>query len=143
MGILGIKSGEHLLWCFAIGFMVACVYAFCVKCVTGKLIRALVREDACNEASALTLAQLGCKGAFYRFALRKGTSLSEAVVTADENDAEKRYYLKPDEKEKMLLKYGAGTNGMFSLLLTLLAAMVAAIIGAMLLPVISGYFGNL
>lgn len=140
MGILGIQSAQHLLWCFAIGFMVACVYAFYVKCVTGKLIRALVREDACDSASALTLAELGCTGAAYRFALRKGASLSEAVLVANPDQGEKRYYIKPEEREKLLSKYGANARGLLSLVLTLLAALIAACIGAMLLPVITGYF---
>ncbi len=138
--ILGIESGVHLLWCFAAGFMVACIYAFYTKCVTGKLIRGLVREDACDAASALTLNQLGCKGALYRFALRKGASLSDSVIAVEDGENEKRFYLKPEEKEKMLMKYGAGSISFLSLILTLLAALVAACIGAILLPTITQYF---
>lgn len=121
--------------------MAACVWAFCVKFVAGRLIGALVREDACDGKSALTLSQLGCKGFLYRFALRKGTTLSEAVPFVSEDDAEKRYYLKPEAKEKMLQKYGEGTKGLMSLVLTLLAALIAAAVIAALIPTAVKYLG--
>lgn len=143
MDILGIQSAQHLLWCFAAGFMVACVYAFYVKCVTGKLVRTLAREDACDEGSALTLKEIGCSSGVYRFALRKGTSLSESIVAANPDEAEKRYYIKPEAKEKLLSKYGANSRGLLSLILTLLAALVAACVGAMMLPFVTDYFDKI
>lgn len=139
--VLGIETGEQLLWCFAIGFMVACVYAFCVKCFTGRLVRALVREEAQDEASALTLAQISCSGFLYRFALRGGSTLSRSVVVADPKEAEKRYYILPEEKDKLLSKYGADAGSLLSLVLTLLAAFIAAVIGSALLPVVTEWLG--
>ncbi len=141
MNILGISSGTQLWWCFAIGFMTACVWAFFAKFFAGRLVCALVREDACDEASAKTLAQLGCSGPAYRFALRRGTALAEAVPEASGDGLEKRYYLKPEAKEKMLMKYGKENRGFLSLILTLLAALIAASIVAMLLPFVTDRLG--
>jgi len=131
LGFLGIQSGTHLLWCFAAGLMVACIYGFYVKCVTGKLIRGLVREDACDETSAVTLKSIGCGASLYRFVLRGGTSLAAAVIAVDGGA---RYYLDPEQKEKMLAKYGAGSYSLFSLVLTLLAALLVTVLCAALLP---------
>lgn len=139
--VFGIDTLSQLLWCFAIGFMVACVYAFCVKCFTGRLVRALVREEAQDEASALTLAQISCGGFLYRFALRGGSTLSRSIAVADPKEAEKRYYILPEEKEKLLSKYGADAGSLASLLLTLLVALIATAIGALLMPFVSEWIG--
>ena len=143
MKILGIKSDVYLLWCFAIGFMAACIFVYISKTVGGKLVRALVKEDACDEESAMTLKQLGCKGIFYRMALHKGSVLTRSVGTVDSQDAERRYYLKPEEKEKMLLKYGKNKNSLPLLLLSLLVSLAAAFLLAALLPMAKGFFGKL
>lgn len=139
--VFGIDTLSQLLWCFAIGFMVACVYAFFVKCFIGRLVRALVREEAQDEASALTLAQLSCRGFMYRFALRGGSTLSRSIAVADPKEIEKRYYILPEEKDKLLSKYGADAGSLVSLLLTLLAALIAAAIGSLLMPVVSEWIG--
>lgn len=131
MNILGIKSGEHLLWCFAAGLMIACMYGFYVKCIIGKLVRGLAAEDATDEATAITLKSIGCGSFLFKFALRKGTSLSEAVIAVDEGE---RYYLNPELKEKVLAKYGAGSGSLISLVVTLVGAVIAAMLCAALLP---------
>ncbi|MBQ3081450.1 MAG: hypothetical protein IJC49_03255 [Clostridia bacterium] len=140
MNLLGIASGEHLLWCFAAGLMIACVYGFYAKCVIGKLIRGLAREDACDEHSAVTLNSLGCGGPLFGFALRKGTALSESVIATEDGE---RYYLLPEAKEKMLAKYGANSSTLISLVVTLLAAVIAAILCAALLPWATDLFKGL
>lgn len=120
--------------------MIACVYGFYVKCVIGKLIRGLAREDASDEHSAVTLRSLGCGSFLFKFALRKGTTLSEAVVATEDGE---RYYLLPETKEKMLAKYGANSASLMSLVLTLLAAVIAAILCAALLPWATDMFKGL
>lgn len=140
MNLLGIKNGEHLLWCFAAGLLAACVYGFYAKCVIGKLIRGLAREDAVDEESALELKKIGCGSFIFKLALRKGSSLSESVI-ATENG--KRYYLLPESKDKMLSKYGANSGSLLSLVLTLLVALVVAIICAALLPWITDIYKGL
>ena len=140
MNLLGINSSEHLLWCFAAGLMIACLYGFYVKCVIGKLVRGLAREDAFDEYSAVELSSVGCGGALFKFALRKGTSLSEAIVPAEDG---KRYYIQPDLKEKTLAKYGANGGSLISLLLTLVAAFIAAVLCAALLPWATDVFKGL
>lgn len=140
MNILGIKNGEHLLWCFAAGLFAACIYGFYAKCVVGKLIRGLAREDAADEGSAVTLKQIGCGIFIFKLALRKGSSLSESVIATEDG---KRYYLLPESKDKMLSKYGANSGSLLSLVLTLLIAAVVAIICAALLPWVTDMYKGL
>lgn len=139
--VFGIDTLSQLLWCFAIGFMVACVYAFFVKCVIGKLVRTLAREEAQDKASALSLARISCRGFIYRFALRSGSTLSRSIAVADPDEAEKRYYILPEEKDKLLSKYGANAGSLVSLLLTLFVALIATVIGSLLMPFISEWIG--
>ncbi len=131
MNILGIKSGEHLLWCFAAGLIIACAYGFYVKCVIGKLVRGLAAEDAVDDVSAVTLKSIGCGSFLFKLALRKGTSLSEAVLASEDGE---RYYLAPELKEKTLAKYGANSSSLISLVVALLGAAIAAVLCAALLP---------
>lgn len=140
MTLLGIGSSVHLMWCFAAGLLIACIYGFYVRCVIGKLVRGLAREDAFDEHSAIELSSIGCGGALFTFALRKGTALSEAVVPTEDG---KRYYIQPEMKEKTLAKYGAKGGSLISLLVTIVAAFIAAVLCAALLPWATKIFKDL
>jgi len=137
--LLGIKNGEHLLWCFAAGLIAACVYGFFAKCVIGKLIRGLAREDASDEQSAIFLKSIGCGGFIFKLVLSKGSTLSDSVIATEDG----RYYLLPENKDKMLSKYGANSGSLISLVLTLLVALVVAILCAALLPWITDLYKGL
>ena len=136
---IGIESGEHLLWCFAVGAVFAGIYAFYAKFVLGKLVRALIERDAREEDSAKTLEELGCTGFYFRFALRKGSLFSKSLARADG----RRWFIPSENAEKLQSKYKADRSSLFSLLLALLLILTAALILAALLPALVKFFEDL
>lgn len=136
MNVIGLDSVETLIWCFAGGVVAACVYAFYAKGVIGKLIRALIAKNAFDEASAVTAEAAGCKSFIYRFALRKG-SIQNGAVTAT---ADGRYYVTSDAKDKLLSKYGSGSDSLLQLVLVLVLVIVAVVLIAALYPMVAERF---
>jgi len=136
--MLGISSPVHLMWCFAIGALIACVYAFYVKYVTGRLINALIEQSAFSEASAKTLAELGLQAFPYKFALRKSSYLSKAVISSDTE--RNRFFVPEKNAEKLLIKYKSDRSTVFALLVTLFLIIFVAVILSWVLPPIIDYF---
>lgn len=127
---------ELLIWCFAGGIVVACLYAFYAKAIVGKLIRALVKGGAIGEEKAVALDAVGCGGFIYRFIMRGGTLQNGAVLsTGDE-----KCYIKPGCEEKLLSKFGRDDASILSLAIVLTMTIVAVLLIAALYPTIADLF---
>lgn len=124
MKLLGISSGQTFVWCAAGGVIAACVGTFYSKAIVGKIVRGLIREEAFDEETAKSLADIGCKGPLYRFHLRKGTAQNGAILQA----AEGRYYLDKGRVEKLAAKYGVEEPSLGGLLAALGAASLAGVL---------------
>ncbi len=131
MTVIGILSSKHFLWCICGGIILACVYAYYVREVLGKLVRALIENEAFDEETALTPAEMGLNGTIYRFALRKRSHFRDHVKTVGK---ENRCYIDNDSVEKLSKKYGESDTGVTSLLLTLCAFLLVGCIIAAFLP---------
>ncbi len=140
MGIIGILSSSHFMWCICAGIAASCVYAFYVRGVLGRLIRALIESEAFSEETAVTAAELGLDGAIYRFALRKRSHFRDHVKVVGE---EKRCFVEKENVDKLMAKYGRTDTGVTSLLLTLCAFLVVACIIAAFLPQIELFVKSL
>ena len=131
MTVIGILSSKHFLWCIFCGIIIACVYAYYVRGVLGRLVRALIQNEAFDEETALTPAELGLSGFAYKFALRKKSNFREHIKVVGK---EKRCYVEPEKVEKLSKKYGENDMGITSLLLTLCAFLLVGCIIAAVLP---------
>ncbi len=134
MGVLGIISSEHFMWCIAIGIGVACVYGYYIRGVLGRLVRRLLEAEAFNQESAVSPADVDCTGLLYKFALRKKSHFREHVQIADG-----KCYVKAEDAEKLAAKYGNTEGSVLSLLVTLCVFLIVACIVAAFMPQIEAF----
>ncbi len=130
MTVIGILSSSHFMWCICIGIGVACVYAYYVRGVLGKIVRALIESNAFDEATAVSPSELELDGFIYKFALRKRSHFRESVKTTEDG----RFFVEKDSVEKLSAKYGETDTGVTALLLTLCAFLVVACIISAFMP---------
>lgn len=136
MKVIGMESAEMLMWCFAGGVIIACIYAFYAKGIIGKLIRALIKANAFDEASAVLPESVGCKSFIYRYIMRGGSIQNGAVVCIEGG----KCYINSNCKEKMLSKFGKSEASVIQLAIVLVLVIVAVVLIAALYPVISEQF---
>ena len=90
-----------ILWPLIAGVILAACAVFFNKQTVGKFVKKLFDEQAVNEESAKSLAELGFeKNSLVKFALRTGSTLRKVIHVApcdsEDNTAAERYYI-PDE----------------------------------------------
>lgn len=133
MNILGIDSVKTLIWCFAVGIAVAAAYTYYVKGIVGKLVRALVREEAYDGESAKSLEALGCGGFIYRFILRKGQADNGYVLCTED----RRVYLLKDKADRLLAKHGSNEVSATSYILVFVILIVVMALVTALYPYVA------
>lgn len=136
---------------FAIGILIAALYAFYQKNVPGKVIHALLRAEAFSEETAKTAAELGLDGKFFAlFELKHNAMLKKLVVCVcvrmgvprkAENEADggeeadgEAYYIPEELKYRAEVRYEKKGNGPVALIITVVLTAVLAILLIRLTP---------
>lgn len=87
---------------FAIAFAIGSLTVYYNTRFAGRIVRALIGIDAVAPEAAMTLEDLGIKpDPVMRFALRKGSSLSEIVLKTGDG----RYYINSEKLTMAKRKY--------------------------------------
>ncbi len=152
------------VWVVFAGVCFGAFYAYYHRRLLGDLLRSVIAAGANDEQNAKTLSEIGygsgIKKHFARFALKKGSVLRKTVVAVyEEKDPVKkhsdelfvkaqqvhdqRYYVPEDRRITAEVRYdGKGTTAT-TLMLTVAAFFVAAIVVVSLLPWIIRNYHNL
>lgn len=147
------SSMEMVIWCIYIGLMIAVIFMFYQRQVIGAFVRALLKADAADAASAKTLNDLGfSKNYPVRNALRKGGVLRKLVWESEDNYIENengvlisarqkpmdvntaRFYINDDNRIRAELRYSAKGSDIFMLIITALVALMLAYLAVTFLP---------
>ena len=131
---------------FAIGILIAALYAFYQKNVPGAIVRALLREECLSQESAKTLTELKLdKNPLYAFELQHNTFLKRLIVTTEngEETGELRYFIPEELKYKAEFRYEKKGSGIVSLVLTLVAVVVVSVLLIRIIPSILGVVDHL
>ncbi len=73
-----------IIWGICVGIALGVVYALVCRTASGRLVRALVRSGASDDASAKTLAELGLsKNLLARSLLKEGSSMRRSVMMTE------------------------------------------------------------
>ena len=140
---------RNAILALAIGIILASLYAFYQKNVSGAFVRALLRAEAFSEETAKTVEELGfAKNPFVLFEIKHNTMLKRVIArkTAEENGEEgapAAYYVPEELKYRAELRYQTKGNGPMALIITSALAFVMAVLLIRLLPALLTVFDNL
>ncbi len=132
-----IDSIILIIYCIVIGIIIAFVYSLITKSIYGRLVDALVKASAENEASARSLGELGVKNnPLISLALKRKTVLSSLISCDDETaDIEKkRFYILPEHKLKLQSIYGREKLSLKSIVITVILLAVLFVVFQYVIP---------
>ena len=134
---------------FAIGILLAAVYAFYQKNVPGLLVHALLRAEAFSPETARTAEELGLsKNFFVWFELKHNAMLKRVVCCVAPAETENEtstaaYYIPEELKYRAEVRYEKKGNGPMALIFTAVATVLMAILLIRLAPSLIGIIDNL
>lgn len=146
-------SMEMVIWCMFIGLMIAAVAMFYQKKVIGAFVRALLKAEASDLASAKSLMELGFARSYpVRSALRGGGALRKLVWESNDNYVENengvkisarqtpmdvntaRFYICEENRIRAELRYSEKGTDIFMLIITALVFVMVAYLAVAFLP---------
>lgn len=96
-----LQSSKLIVWSICIGVNVAIIGSYIFKSYIGKFISTLVSKGATSEEGAKSLSELGySKDKLIKRLLKKEGSLRRVVTPLDENEENKRFYIKDEHINK-------------------------------------------
>ncbi|MBQ8551943.1 MAG: hypothetical protein IJ428_03910 [Clostridia bacterium] len=142
LGTNSITTLNIIVWSLFIGFMIAIGISIYNKLVLGSVVSALTKREVFSEDAALTAAELGCANPLVQFALRKNGSFRRIVrmkgdtdtVCCDEAFADARFYLPSENVHRAELIYGRSGLSVGTVLLSVGAFFVLAIVAFVVIP---------
>ena len=142
-------TARNVILAFAVGILLAALYAFYQKNVPGSIVRAILRAEAFDESSAKTAAELGLgKNVFLLFELKHNATLKKLVTrvsreAAEGETAEEAYYIPEELKYRAEVRYEKEGNGPMALIVTAVLTVVLAILLIRLMPTLLTVADNL
>lgn len=142
LGGNSITTLNIIVWSLFIGFMIAIGISIYNKLLLGGVISTLVKREVFSEEAALTPTELGCANPFVRFALRKNGTFRRIVRMKGDTDTEycsdpfmgARFYLPSENVHRAELIYGKAELSLGTVLLSIGAFLVLAIVSFIVIP---------
>lgn len=134
-----LLTTEIVVWGACIGAIIAFSINFFQNHILGSFVRKLLKECV-GEESAKTLAELGCDRFYYRFFLKKGSSLRKFVggcVDNSQNEAKNasRYYIIEEKSEYATKRYSKDAP-VWLYIVSIVSSLAVATIMHFVLPLI-------
>ena len=113
------SSLEKVIICFFVGAVIALLMAYFNKRAVGGFVRALLKKGCADEASAMTLAELGYGKAVYLHAALKNpdSGLRRVISVVDKEDRistdelkQLRFYVAEDDRYRAEVRYDGKNN---------------------------------
>lgn len=125
-----------VIWAFYLGIVIASFAMWYTQKVTGKAVRAILKEKLHTPDTAMTLDALGMNSIFIRNALKKDTSAMRRVVycTLDKPKLSKDdfavagFYIPEEQKYRADVKYHGRNTSVVIIIITAIVMFVAAIL---------------
>ena len=133
---------RNVIIAFAVGVLLAAIYAFYQKNVPGAIVHALLRAEAFSKEAAKTAKELGIdKNVFMLFELKHNTMLKRIVCCTESEETEDEaaeftpaYYIPEELKYRAEVRYEKKGNGPMALIITAVVTVVVAILLIRLMP---------
>lgn len=136
------KTATVLIYMLGLGIILASLCAFYQQRVPGRVVRALLRASALDEASAKTAEEIGVRrGSLAMFELRHGTVLRRMVQVTNEETP--RYYIPEALKYRAEIRFDKKGNELPGLLITVLLSLGVALLLVNALPMVLSIIDNL
>ncbi len=154
LGNNSITTLNIIVWSLFIGFMIAIGISIYNKVVLGGVISTLVKREVFTEDAALTASELGCANPLVQFALRKNSTFRSIVRMKGDTDTEycndaftkARFYLPSENVHRAQLIYGKSGLSVGTILLSVGAFLVLAIVAFIVIPdlmtMLSNFIGS-
>ncbi len=150
LGSQPITTLNIIVWSLFIGFMIGIGVTLYNKFVLGSIVRRLIERGANTEDSAVLAAEIGCANPFTRFALRKSGSFRKIVRMKGDSEAERsnepfdtaRFYIPDETVHRAEVIYGNTGTSVITVLLSILALLVVALLSFIIIPDLIQMFSN-
>ena len=121
---------QQILWAFAIGIAAAAIYSFYINRILGNFVKYLLKADAFDAESGVSLDELNIKGmSFIKYSLREGSALSETVKC--ENG---KYYIPEENFDKAEHKYCGEHLSLLVVFLLLILLFITVLVCSYIFP---------
>lgn len=129
---INVENVKTVAWCLIAGMIIALVFIFYNKTVSGALVRLLLEKGAVGEENAKTAAELGLvPDAPQIVKYRKSETMKRVVSTVGEGKDEK-FFIAEDNEKRAAEQYGLRGNE----LIIIIGGAAALIIFGVLLTII-------